>query len=86
MKFSTIDFYKEICDSFLEISERLDSIECNITELQKRNQFIINKDKKEQNLMTIAIMCRSCEKTIFYPPQRIYDGGICWSCEKNENP
>ena len=48
MKFSTIDFYKEICDSFLEISERLDSIECNITELQKRNQFIINKVKKEQ--------------------------------------
>ena len=32
--------------------------------------------------MTIAIMCRSCEKTIFFPQQRIYDGGICCSCEK----
>ncbi len=32
--------------------------------------------------MTIAIMCWNCEKTIFLPPQRIYDGGICWSCDK----
>ena len=48
MKFSTIDFYKEICDSFLEIAKRLDSIETDLADIQMTNEIIMNQTEKEQ--------------------------------------
>ena len=48
MKFSTIDFYKEICDSFLEIAKRLDSIETDLADLQMTNEIIMNQTEKQQ--------------------------------------
>ena len=48
MKFSTIDFYKEICDSLLEIAKRLDSIETDLADLQMTNEIVMNQTEKQK--------------------------------------
>ena len=50
MKFSTIDFYKEICDSLIEIDERLDSLESRLSNLSTKYQQFI-----KENLPNIEI-------------------------------
>jgi len=50
MKFSTIDFYKEICDSLIQIDERLDSLESRLTKLStKYQQFIKENIPNKEN-------------------------------------
>ena len=50
MKFSTIDFYKEICDSLIRIDERLDSLESRLSNLSTKYQQFI-----KENLPNIEI-------------------------------
>jgi len=44
MKFSTIDFYKEICDSLILIDERLDSLDSRISKISSKYQQFIKEN------------------------------------------